>query len=177
MSKLPVIHLLGGPCSGKSTAAALCYVRLKQAGYNVEFAPEVAKACVWSGAVSALSDQLYLLGQSNRLLQVLEGQCDAAITDGSILTCLVYNTRKLQKLDDIVLEAFHQYNNFVYVVKRDHADYIQSGRVQTEAQSIELDDKFLAMLNGYKIPHRIIPRGDEGVEMILDDFVAWYDTK
>ena len=175
MTKLPVINLLAGPGAGKSTTAALVYGKLKQLGYNVELAREFAKDKVWEGSFKVLSDQLYILGKQNHKLHVLEGQCDCAITDSPLLICSLYNTKGLKNLDAVILEAFNQYQNFTYVIERSKR-YNPSGRMQTEDEAKVIDGMSVDLLEKYRIPYQTVPYGDEGVMLIVQDFVRWFEV-
>lgn len=175
-TKLPCINMFGGPGSGKSTASALIFGKLKQLGYNVELAREFVKEKVWEGSLSVLSDQLYILGKQNHKLHVLEGQCDAAITDAPLINSLVYNTRELKCLDAIILEAFHQYDNMNYVVER-NPKYNPSGRTQSEDEAKKIDLITTGLLNQHGIPYETIPYGDEGVMIVVQNFVKWFEAK
>ena len=172
-TKLPVINLLAGPGAGKSTTAALVFGKLKQLGYNVEMAREFAKDKVWEGSFKVLSDQLYILGKQNHKLHVLQDQCDCAITDSPLLICSIYN-KQLANLDAIVLEAFNQYHNFTYVIERSKR-YNPSGRMQTEVEAKAIDKITTDLLIKFNLPYKTVPYGDEGVMMIVQDFVKWFE--
>jgi hypothetical protein len=171
MTKLPVINLLGGPGSGKSTTAALVYGKLKQLGWNVEMAREYAKDCCWRGSFNTLTDQVYILGKQNHKLHYLVGQVDCAITDSPILLGCIYN-KTLTKFDDLVLELFNQYENFNYVITRTK-EYNPSGRMQTEEEAKEIDKVTVGVLNKFGIPYKHCSYGDKGVDEIVFDIIMY----
>ena len=173
LEKLPVINLFGGPGCGKSTTAALIFGKLKQLGYNVEMAREFVKEKVWEQSFNVLSDQLYILGKQNHKIHVLQGQCDAAITDSPLILCSIYN-KNLKKLDDMVIEAFNQYHNINYVIERSKR-YNPSGRMQTEEDAVAIDLITVNTLERFNLPYKTVPYGDEGVMLIVHDFVRFIE--
>ena len=171
---LPVINLYGGPGCGKSTSAALIFGKLKQLGYNVELCTEYAKTCVWRKAFEILNDQLYILGKQNHKLHVLKTQCDAAITDSPLPLTLIYN-KELENLTNITLEVFNQYHNFNYIIERSKL-YNPSGRMQTENEAVGIDGQIKELLDFRSIPYTVVPYGDEGVMVIVQNFVKWFEA-
>ena len=90
MKTTRVINFYGGPSSGKSTAAAGLFYKMKMLGYSVELTDEFAKECVWEGNVPMLKDQLWVLAHQHRKILRLKGQVDYVITDSPVLLSPIY---------------------------------------------------------------------------------------
>ena len=62
-NKVIVINLIGDPGSGKSTAAAGIFYKLKKMGVNCELSLEFAKDKVWEEAFRTMDDQIYIFAK------------------------------------------------------------------------------------------------------------------
>jgi hypothetical protein len=140
MSKLLVVNLFAGPGAGKSTIAANVFAELKWAGVNCELVTEYAKDKVWEGSEKVLDNQVYVFGKQVQRLHRLVGKVDVAITDSPIILSMYYNRlgKSWKKLDGLVVEAFHQFDNLNYFLVRKKA-YQQAGRLQTEEEAKGID--------------------------------------
>ena len=58
-----VVNLLGAPCAGKSTLAALVFSKLKMLGVSCEIVTEFAKDLVWDNSLNSLNNQLYVFSE------------------------------------------------------------------------------------------------------------------
>jgi len=154
--KTKVVNLFGGPSSGKSTAAAGIFNRMKVRGCNAELIMEAAKDHIYEGHTNILADQLYLLAQQNRRQQRLLGQVDYIITDSPLPLCLVYKPKNyLKTFDALTLELFNTYDNINFFLKR--VDKFQAeGRVHDKPQSISLDRRIKGILDWSEESYEII---------------------
>ena len=82
---MKVINFFGGPCSGKSTAAAGLFYLMKKQKYNVELVTEFAKDLVYEDHTMALSEQNYVFANQEYRLARLEGKIDYAISDSPLI--------------------------------------------------------------------------------------------
>lgn len=102
-----LINLYGGPCSGKSTAAAYLFAKMKYLGLNVELVTEEAKDAVWEENQCRLESQEYLFGAQALKLARLRGKVDYIITDSPLPMQLYYN-KQLPEEKRIPHEAFKE---------------------------------------------------------------------
>lgn len=97
--------MIGAPCSGKTTTAALVFAALKNMGKNVEFIPELARTyiCVKrreDGNKIILDDwdQLEIaMQQANYEDLFVSSGTDIVLTDSSVLNTLFYMTPEFRE--------------------------------------------------------------------------------
>ena len=70
------------------------------------------------------------------------------------------------------MECYSLYNNFNYVIQRTK-EYNPKGRMQTEDDAKAIDLTTIQVLDQFNLPYRSIPYGDEGVNIIVDDFARF----
>ncbi len=171
-----VINIIGGPGAGKSTTYCMLYARLKIAGFLIEQVPERAKKLVWAKKFEALDDQYHVTtGQYEDLMNVY-GSVTLTITDGSLLHGLYYNrynptnVSNVEKTEIRILELYHKFNNINIFLKRGSFRYEQVGRIQTEAEAIDADNKLKDALRKHNIPfvEYDCDNWDDMVAMITD---------
>jgi len=115
-----VVNLYGVPSSGKSTAAAYIFYKLKEAGINAELVTEVAKDLVYENNMKAINNQLYIAGNQYYRLSKIEDSVDVAITDSPLLLQPVYyrfNGGTHRDCFEILIYNINkQYDNLNYVL-------------------------------------------------------------
>lgn len=140
-----VINFYGGPGSGKSTAAAGLFYKMKLAGYSVELTDEFAKECVWENNVPMLADQLYVLAHQHRKILRLADKVDYVITDSPVLLSPIYREKYGEALysdniDKMALECYKLYpRNINFMLTRPEKGFDQSGRAQDLEESLNID--------------------------------------
>lgn len=171
MSDTIVVNLFGGPGTGKSTAMADVFAKLKRAGYNVEQAPEWVKKVVWERRTKPLENQVYILGKQYFEIRRLLDEVDVIITDSPIILSLLYKTPDLTaNFDGLVMDLFNSFNNLNFFLQRKKA-YNPKGRLQTEDEAKEIDKTNYALLKDQGIPFYTVPGNEEGCERIFN-FIA-----
>lgn len=145
--KTTVINFYGGPSSGKSTAAAGLFYKMKMLGHNVELTDEFAKECVWEGNIPMLQDQLWVLAHQHRKILRLVGKVDYIITDSPVLLSPLYREKYSGPLysdliDRIALEIYDKYHNINFMLTRPK-NFEQNGRAQDEELSREIDKEII----------------------------------
>lgn len=177
MRKTKVINFYGGPCSGKSTAAAGLFYKMKLLGHNVELADEFAKECVWEGNIPMLKDQLWVLAHQHRKILRLAGKVDYIITDSPVLLSPIY--RELYDgalysdlLDRIALECYNMYDNINFMLSRSR-DFESEGRVQDEITSVKIDLEIVDQFKRLKIPYIQI-EGSDHASIAYDELMKLY---
>ena len=149
--KTTYINLISGPGVGKSTIAAGIFHEFKINGISCEFVQEVAKDLVWSENYKDLENQVYILGKQHRSLKILDGKVDYVITDTSLLCSIVYNKTNTNKyFDDFIVEEFKSFNNYNIFIDR-KVKYDESGRYQSEAEAILVDEQFKKVIRDYNL--------------------------
>lgn len=133
-----VINLWGAPGSGKSTAAAFLYSKLKAMGVNAELVTEFAKDLTWEERNDALKNQLYVSGNQAFRISRLDGKVDVVITDSPLPLGLFYLSEDERELFRPVLyNEFYKYDNINILMIRDKR-YIEAGRLQSKEESNKL---------------------------------------
>lgn len=142
-----VVNLYGGPGSGKSTAAAGIFNRMKVRGLKAELVTEVAKDIVYEGHHNILQDQLYLLALQNRRQARLVGNVDYIITDSPLLLTTIYRLEDYMKsFDSLVHELHGRYDNINFFLTRPDA-FEKEGRVHDEYTSRRIDEQIKNILH------------------------------
>ena len=165
-----VVNLYGGPGSGKSTTAAGIFSELKMLGLNTELVTEYAKDKVWEKHEAILDNQIYVFAKQYHRLFRLTGQVDVIVTDSPILLSTIYNKDRTtlgRSLDNLVIEAYHTFNNVNYFLNRTKK-YNPKGRLQTEDEAKELDTQINSMLDRLNVPYDIHKGANEGKQPIID---------
>lgn len=170
-----VVNLFGGPSSGKSTAAAGIFNRMKVRGINAELVMEAAKDHVYEGHTNILSDQLYLLSHQNRRLARLNGKVDYIITDSPLPLCLIYKPEDyLKTFDSLVMELYSTYNNINFFLKRVDS-FQEEGRVHNQKQSLQIDKRIKGVLDWSTIPYDVIQVetfNENAIDKMVDKLVG-----
>ena len=162
-----VINLMGGPGSGKSTAASGIFYRLKKMGVNCELALEFAKDKVWEEAFRTMDDQLYILAKQYHKLWRLRDKVDVIITDSPLLVSIFYNKTPSKYFNDFVIEQFNSFDNMTYFIERpDH--YQQSGRIQNEEESKEIDITLKNIMDEYNVDYKVYSCNDAVNRIVAD---------
>lgn len=146
-----VVNLYGGPGTGKSTLAAQLFAELKWSGYECELVTEYAKKLVWQDATDILSDQIYVFGKQQHMLQILNDQVDVIITDSPILLGIIYGKNfgtwlQRDSLNRLILRTHKIYDNLDIFLRRTKP-YVESGRLQTYEEAKALDNEIRALLD------------------------------
>ena len=135
---MKVINFFGGPCSGKSTAAAGLFYLMKKQKYNVELVTEFAKDLVYEDHTMALSEQNYVFANQEYRLARLEGKIDYAISDSPLILSNIYCSLLYpQSFEQFCLDMFNRYENINFFIQRNHV-YSEIGRINDETESTNL---------------------------------------
>jgi hypothetical protein len=170
MTKTKVINFYGGPSSGKSTAAAGLFYRMKMLGYEVELTDEFAKECVWEGNIPMLQDQLWVLAHQHRKILRLAGKVDYIITDSPVLLSPLYREKYSGPLysdliDRIALEIYDKYHNINFMLTRPET-FEQNGRAQDKELSIQIDTEIVSQFHRLGISYDVLGSNDPAEEAL-----------
>lgn len=153
-----VVNFFGGPGSGKTTAAARLFTRLKMRGLDVELIDEVARTCIQTGQLGALEVQPYLFGMGLYRLRTTARNTDVVIMDSPLLLNPIYDAHQSAALRALCLEEHNRFANLNVRLTRlaarsplvaDAETHSMAGRVHDAAESRDLDaaiGRFLAEL-------------------------------
>ena len=166
--KRVVINLIGGPGSGKSTAAAELFASLKKAGRSCEVAWEFSKDKLFEESLRVLDDQIYIFGKMYHKIYRLLDKVEFIITDSPLPISLYYNKEESQYFDKFIVEQYNKFNILMYFIERDDSHYETVGRTQTFEESKEIDKNIIQLLRKYDIPFKSVPRS-KAVRSILTD--------
>ena len=153
-----VINLVGGPGSGKATAADGVFYNLNRLGVNCELVTEWVKDAVWEERNKTIEDQFYLTAKYYHKLWRVSQKVDIIITDSSILAGLFYGEPS-QAFKDIVLEKWNEFDNVVYFLNRDDSFYTTTGRMQDLQEAKEVDAKIKTCLDNLGVKYEEISTG------------------
>lgn len=179
MSKKPrILNFFGGPGSGKSTAAAYIFSKLKLAGYNVELVTETAKDLTWDNAQNMLKDQIYVFGEQEHRFFRCADKVDLVITDSPLLLTTFYNSdsdihENLYALVKDVIKRYDNLNVFLARVK----PYNPVGRNQTESESDLISMRIQDALEEDNIPYYTVNGDEQGYEAVLGWVLHWIKEK
>lgn len=139
-----VVNLYGGPGSGKSTAAAMIYSKLKMQHLEVELVTEFAKDLTYEERFHDLGNQIYVFGEQYRRMDRLFGSVDIIITDSPLLLSCIYSENPLYKnyLDILIRRVSEYVDRYaINVLLQRESDYKESGRKEsmTEAEEIHMN--------------------------------------
>lgn len=172
---MTVINLLGVPGSGKSTAAAYIFYRLKEAGINCELVTEVAKDMVWDDNMIALKNQLYIAGSQSYRLSRLDSKVDVVVTDAPLMLQAVYyrynNCPEPSMFEVILNRISEQYKN-INLLLPIPPKIEKIGRIHGETESENIFDSIVHMLDKYDIKYEMVRRDSKSLdEYFCDDFI------
>lgn len=143
--KTLVLNLFAGPGTGKSTTAAGVFAFLKWKGVNCEMALEFAKDCVWDDSRSLMDNQIFVFGQQHQRIWRLQGKVDVVISDSPLLHSVIYDNSENPHFSKMVAEEHRRLFNLNIFLEREKP-YQQAGRLHTEEQAREIDQKTRQML-------------------------------
>jgi len=156
MKKTKIINIFGGPGIGKSTTAARVYSELQLQGYSCDLPYEFPKQVAWEDNKSQITDQFYICANQHRGIVRSYGKVDFIIVDSPILLSVVYKDRYHvgyptslygDTFDKFVLEVFKGYENINYIIHRETKEYEEEGRLQTQDESVQIDNEIILLLD------------------------------
>ena len=170
-----LINLISGPGSGKTTMAALLFSELKMRGYIVEYVQEYAKKLVWLKDFDKLNNQYLVTKKQVELFEKISGNVQIIVTDACILHGLYYNqynpdnVSNLEKTEKLIIESYHEFNNYNFFLKRGNFRYETNGRIQTEEESKDIDIKLKKYLKMYNIPYQNFLSDKENINEMANE--------
>ncbi|WP_300924591.1 AAA family ATPase [uncultured Clostridium sp.] len=183
MNKTIVINLIGAPCAGKSTLAALIFSKLKMQNVSCEIVTEFAKDLVWNESLNGLNNQLYVLSEQFYRIWRLQNKVDVVITDSPVLLSIYYNKKQKEEnkiteelFDNLVMECYNKFDNINYFLKRSHK-YQTQGRKHSEQESIQIEKDMLKLYNDFNIKYTETHCSEAMADMIVDNIKKKLEEK
>lgn len=164
-----VINVIGGPGCDKSLVSAALVLYLNQRGKTVELIPDNAKALVWQKDFEALKNQYHIAQQQFGMLELLDGQVQFLVTEGSLPQLLYYNETYDENICDVaktrrqILAWYRQHDNVNLLVERSERKYIQTGRFQDQSQALQMDRAIRGVLAREHLPFTSVAAEVEAV--------------
>lgn len=147
MNETIVINLIGGPCSGKSTAASALFAELKKTGMAVELLQEPIKKHIYNDERGIITNQIALFGEQLYNLSCLSQKVDCIVQDGSLLLNAVYDQTNNQLFKALVIQEYNKFRNLDFFINRGDIPFQEYGRIHTYDESVELDQKIRDVYN------------------------------
>lgn len=169
-SKTIIVNLYAGPGTGKSTAMAGIFSRLKLKGINCEMAPEFAKEKVWEESFKVLNNQIYVFGKQLHTVHRLLDKVDVVITDSPLLLSLIYGHKEIPEFKNFVLAVYNQFNNINYFLNR-IKEFNPAGRMQNHEEAKELDQKILDMFRENGVEYKQHLSCEDTMDFIVDEII------
>lgn len=164
-----VINLFGGPGCGKSTGAAYIFSKLKMMGVDAELVTEFAKDKVWESNEEVFKNQAYIFGKQSFKMSRCKDKVDVIVTDSPLLLSAIYNEEEIlgEDFNKVVLNVFNSYGNVNFFLIRKKV-YNPNGRLQTEEEAKEVDEKIKRFLDEHDVFFRCEDGTMEGYDRIVD---------
>lgn len=174
--KTTVINLFGAPGTGKTvTALGLTYT-LNREGFSAEYVDEFAKGCAWDNNINLLCDQNLQFTEQHRKLNRVNGKTEFVVMDSPLLLSNVYrtvyhSTMYSNTLDQLVFETHSKYHNVNFLLDF-HERWNQSGRVQDHAESQDIQNNIIGVLEHYRLPYSVLPSDWSRIDTILEHVIG-----
>lgn len=166
-----IINFVGGPGSGKSTAAAYLFSILKYARVSCELVTEYAKDKTWEESFKVLDNQVYVFSNQYHKLNRLLGKVKFIITDSPIILSLIYDKEDNKELQNLVMSSYNKMNNLTFLIQR-QGDYIAEGRSQTEEEARLIDADILDKLSKNNIDFSFIGSSPISIQELAKDLIG-----
>ncbi|MFY7905109.1 MAG: hypothetical protein ACOVO0_03145 [Burkholderiaceae bacterium] len=170
-----VINIIGGPGCDKSLFTSAIVLNLHLRGKTVETIPDFAKTKVWLQDQEALRNQWAIAQHHFELLEVLDGQVRFLVTECSLPQLLYYNENYADNICDVgkthqqILDWHGQFNNVNVMVRRNpNKRYVRSGRLQDEAQAVQIDEGLQALLIRENIPFTLLDADPAAIQAFAE---------
>ena len=167
-----LVNLYGGPGTGKSTAAAYIFSKLKMLGVKAELVTEFAKDKVWEDTKEVFNNQAYIFGKQYFRISRCAEKVDVIVTDSPLLLSIIYNDSELlgEEFNAVVRKVAKSFNTKNYLLIRDF-DYETIGRRHNEEESNEIQRQIYDLLNKEQISYHIDLSNISTYNAIVEDIL------
>lgn len=160
------IQFLGGPASGKSTAALGLCTELKCMGLETELSLEYIKPLVYNGIKITPFTQYAIFGHEIEQMERLFNKVPYIISDSSPLLACFYqwyynkNNTLRDACQDFYKTAEARGIKFINFFLPHRDDYNCNGRIQSKEEAIEVEKALKAYLNAENYPYTYLDCDD-----------------
>lgn len=175
-----VVNFVASCGVGKSLMSALTFAELKMRHLKCEYVQEYAKKLVWQERFDELNNQYTVSYEQYKTIKPLNNVVDYIICDSPLLIGLFYNTYNKDnvsntiKTEKMILDKINEFNNiYVYLERNEKYPFEQAGRMQTESEAKENDEKMKELLIKYNIPHLSIVSDKNSVSKIIEYILSF----
>lgn len=165
---MKVINVYGAPCSRKTTFSMALFVLLKMHKINCEFIPESAKILTWENRQIPLHDRLYMLGESSLNLSILNEKVDVIVSEGPILTNLLYSKPLTEDIIKVHLQKYKEFDNIDFFLHR--IDPLGTeGRNETSGEQVdEMEKELRDILDSCGVDYILTDGSHEAINRAFD---------
>ncbi|MBO5998038.1 MAG: AAA family ATPase [Alphaproteobacteria bacterium] len=160
-----IINFFGAPGSGKTTAAAEAFVRIKKKGYSAHLVQEYATELIMQGKAEQVKDQKKLFEEQLRRIGIANDKVDFIVVDSPLLLNVVYDRYRKgssnNSFEKNVVDAHKNFEQTNILLKYDSKNYTSKGRVTTSQESFVIEQKIKDVLKETKTPFVEISSFDE----------------
>lgn len=172
MKNTLIVNLFAGPGTGKSTAAAYIFSRLKMKGIEAEIVTEYAKDKTWEANNEAFKCQLYINAKQAYRISRVYGKVDVIITDSPILLGAVYCAGTEYIRQASIGEDAKYTNRYDILLKRDpQYKYNPNGRNQDENGALELDKQIKNIIEERNLPYDTFVSHEDSYNKIVEEIL------
>lgn len=147
-----VVNIIGGPGCGKALFSSNIIAQLSLRHKIVQSVPDIAKSMVWQRNFQGLSNQYQIGLQHFQMLDLLDGEVEFLVCEGSLPQLLFYNKHYADNICDIaktrlqIRDWYMQHSNINVLIERGELKYVNAGRFQNEEQARDIDRGLRALL-------------------------------
>ncbi|NBU33891.1 hypothetical protein EB118_02200 [bacterium] len=168
-----VVNFIGAPSVGKSLMAALTFAELKHKHKSAELIQEFAKTLVWQGRFEELNNQWYVSNSQYKMLKAVDSKVDYICTDSALILGLLYNRYHKDNVSDIaktermILDKMDEFRNIYILLERGDFPYETIGRIHTEEESNEIQERLKMLLDEFSIRYFKVKSSKDSLEQII----------
>lgn len=169
-----LVNLFGGPDCGKHDLARDLLARLSRAGIAAAIAPSPSRAHARRGNVAFLEDPIAVLSAASREINAtLSTDKEVVIATSPALLCLAYSHPGYHAaFSSLAQEVHRRYPSLNFLLEREGgAPYQPLGRVHSEAQALELDERIRTLLVLHGVAFRRVNCAQAAVQGIVTDTI------
>lgn len=164
-----VISFVGGPGTGKSTAALGTAFKLKSKMKSVEYVDEFAKSLVYNGTLeNYISNQAYIIAEQYKRIYDLIGKVDYVVSDAGLQISALHSSSE-KVIEDLAWHLTGKINQFTILIERDPSlyGYDEEGRIESEEESQVFSKKLEEYLKANNAQYLKVVGSDAAIEAAL----------
>ena len=176
MRKSIYVNFVGAPSVGKSLMSAMTYAELKSLHLNAEMVQEYAKMLVYMEDYEMLNCQWMVSFQQYKMLKAMQGKVDFICCDSPLLIGMFFNRYHatnvcdVEKTEAMILDKMRELQPSIYILLERNTDFPfeTEGRMQTEAECIEIDKQIKDLLDAKGIEYLSVKSDKSSIPAIVE---------